>query len=291
MWPGSDFFKESLLKLDFLVNTDLFFTDTCEWMDLVLPAASSFERSELKHWNSKYLMLTSPVIDPVEESRSDVDIIFDIAKHLSLKDPFWKGSFDAAIDELMAPSHYTAGELRKHPSGTYVRNPLMPGYKKYEKTGFPTPSGKMEIASTILKEAGFSGLPIYNEPQHPSFSNNHSQYPLILNTGSRLPLFLHSEMHNVPWCKELRRDPLLDINPKDGSERFIGAEDWVWLETQRGRIRVKANLTETVLPGVVHMAHGIKEADVNLLIEPDYLDPVSGFPGFKSLRCQVTKAD
>lgn len=291
MWPGSDDFKESLLSLDLLVNADLFFTDTCQWMDVVLPAATSFERSELKHWNSKYLMLTSPVIDPVEESRSDVDILFDLARHLGLEDLFWKGDLDAAIDELMAPSHYTAEELRKHPEGTYVRNPLRPGYKKYEKTGFPTPSGKMEIASTILKEAGFDALPVYREPQYPSLTGDPPRYPLILNTGSRLPMFLHSEMHNVDWCQELRKDPLLDMNPSDASERGITAEDWVWLETPRGRIRVKSNLTETVLPGVVHMAHGLQEADVNVLIEPDYLDPISGFPGFKSLRCQVTRAD
>ena len=68
-----------------------------------------------------------------------------------------------------------------------------------------------------------------------------------------------------------------------------GPNEWVSLETSRGKIRVRANLTETVLPGVVHMFHGIAEADVNSLIEPDYLDPISGFPGFKSVRCQVTK--
>ena len=290
MWPGSDFFKESLLKLDFLVNTDIFFTDTCEFMDLVLPATTSFERSELKHWNSKYLMLTSPVINPVGESRSDFDILCGIANHLGLGELFWNGNLDKAIDELMAPSGYTAAELRKYPSGTPVKNPLKPGYKKYEKSGFSTPSGKIEITSTILKEAGFDGLPIYRAPQYFDPALNPLSYPLILNTGSRLPMFIHSEMHNVPWCQALRKDPLLDMNPSDALERGIHQDDWIWLETPRGKIHVRANLTETVLPGVVHMFHGIQEADVNLLIEPDYLDPISGFPGFKSLRCQVKRA-
>lgn len=289
MWPGSDFFKESLLKLDLLVNADIFFTDTCQWMDIVLPTTTSFERSELKHWNSKYLMLTSPVIDPVGESRSDIEIIFDMAKQLDMEDLFWNGDFDAAIDEIMAPSGYTAKELREYPGGNYVRNPIKSGYKKYEKTGFPTPSGKMEISSTILKEAGFDAIPIYRDQIHASMSKDSSIYPLILNTGSRLPMFLHSEMHDIQWCKELRRDPLLDMNPRDASKRNIEQGEWVWLETPRGKIRVRANLTETIPLGVVYMVHGIKEANVNLLIEPDYLDPISGFPGFKSLRCNVAK--
>jgi anaerobic selenocysteine-containing dehydrogenase len=83
---------------------------------------------------------------------------------------------------------------------------------------------------------------------------------------------------------------MVDMNPSDASIRGIRQGDWVWLETPRKKVRVMANLTQTVLPGVVHMFHGIQEADVNLLIEPDYLDPISGFPGFKSLGCQVSRA-
>ena len=189
----------------------------------------------------------------------------------------------------MAPSNYTAEELRKYPSGTFVKNPLKPGFRKYETHGFKTPSGKMEIASSILREAGFDAIPIFRAPQYEGLSQDPT-YPLVLNTGSRLPMFVHTAMHNVPWCQQLRKDPMVDMNPGDASRRSIFQGDWVWLETSRKKIRVKANLTETVLPGVVHMFHGIKEADVNLLIEPDYLDPISGFPGFKSVRCQVTRA-
>jgi anaerobic selenocysteine-containing dehydrogenase len=87
----------------------------------------------------------------------------------------------------------------------------------------------------------------------------------------------------------LKPDPLLDMNPADAERRGIQEGDPVSLQTPRNRIRVKAHLSETVLPGVIHMPHGMKEADVNLLIEPDYIDPISGFPGFKSLLCEVKK--
>jgi anaerobic selenocysteine-containing dehydrogenase len=288
MWPGSEFLKESLLKLDFLMNTEIFFTDTCQFMDLVLPAATTFERSELKHYNSKYLMLTSPVIQPVGESRSDLDIIFGLASHLGMGDLFWNGNLESAIDDLMGPSGYTAKELRQYPAGTPVKNPLEAGYRKYEREGFHTPSGKMEIASSILKDAGFDAIPVFRAPQYDALAQDAS-YPLMLNTGSRLPMFVHSAMHNVPWCQQLRKHPTADLNPSDAAGRGIRQNDWVWIQTDRGKIHVKANLTETVLPGVVHMFHGIAEADVNSMIAPDYLDPISGFPGFKSVRCQVLR--
>jgi anaerobic selenocysteine-containing dehydrogenase len=289
MWPASDFLKESLLKLDFLVFADFFMTDTCEFGDILLPAATHFERSELKHWDAHYLMFTQPVIQPLGEAWSDAKIIMELAKKLGLGAQFWNGDFDASVDEIMRPSGYTAVELRKHPSGLKADRPLPVEHKKYEKEGFPTPSGKVELTSSVLKEYGWPALPEYEEPrQSPSRRPDlATTYPLILNTGARLPMFLHSEMYNVPWCRELRPDPVLDMNPSDAEKRGILEGDWVSLETPRNRIRLKAHLTETVLPGVVHTAHGMKEADVNLLIEPDYIDPISGFPGFKSLLCEV----
>ena len=71
----------------------------------------------------------------------------------------------------------------------------------------------------------------------------------------------------------------------------IEQDDEIELATPSGAIRVRANLTELGRPGVVHMYHGAPEADVNLLLDPDYLDPVSGFPGFKALLCAVRKVE
>jgi anaerobic selenocysteine-containing dehydrogenase len=83
---------------------------------------------------------------------------------------------------------------------------------------------------------------------------------------------------------------MADLNPADARKRDLSQGDWVLLSTGRGAIRVRANLTETVPPGVVNMYHGRPEADVNTLIDPDYRDPISGFPAFKSLLCEVKKA-
>ena len=82
---------------------------------------------------------------------------------------------------------------------------------------------------------------------------------------------------------------MVDMNPTDAKVRGMSQEDWVSLSTLRGSIRVKANLTEIVPPGVVNMYHDYPEANVNLLVEPDYLDPISGYPGFKSLLCEVKR--
>ena len=90
--------------------------------------------------------------------------------------------------------------------------------------------------------------------------------------------------------RRLREDhPMADINPQDAESRGISAGDLITLSTKKSSINVKANLTEIVPPGVVNMYHGHSGADVNELIEPDYRDPISGFPGYKSLLCNIKK--
>jgi anaerobic selenocysteine-containing dehydrogenase len=291
MWPGQDFMEANLKKLDFLVDVDIFMTDTAKLADLVLPACTSFERSELKFYPEQYVIWTRPVIRPLWESRSDAEIIFDLARRMLPDDALMQKGYEACVDWMLEPTKLTLDELKKHPAGYTVKDVKAPPFQKYKKNGFATPSGKMEFTSTILAETGYDPLPIYREPKLSPRSTPEvaKKFPLILTTGSRLPMFVHSRTFRLDWTRSLRPDPMVDINPQDARERGIAQEDRVSLATPRNSMKVRANLTELVPPGVVNMYHDYPEASVNLLVEPDYQDPISGFPGFKSLLCQVKK--
>jgi len=291
MWPGSDFMLENLKKLDFLVNVDLFMTETAKLSDVVLPACTSFERSELKFWVGNYVMWTQPVIEPLWQSRSDADIIFDLGRRIAPDDELMQKGYEASVDWVLEPSKLTLAELMKHPGGMLPKNAKMPPYRKYEKNSFPTPSGKMEFSSTILKEVGLDPLPTYREPELSPRSTPEvaEKFPLILTTGARLPMYQHSRTFRLGWTRGLRQDASLDMNPLDAEARGIKADVWVLLSTPRGSVKARANLTEIVAPGVVNIYHAWPEVDINTLVEPDYLDPISGFPGFKSLLCEVKK--
>ena len=102
-------------------------------------------------------------------------------------------------------------------------------------------------------------------------------------------MFIHSRTFRLPWTRSLRPHAAADLCPADAQALGIAQDDLIELSTPSGSIQVRANLTNLVRPGVVHMLHDYPEADVNTLLEGDYLDPVSGFPGYKSLLCQVKK--
>ena len=292
MWPGSDFMAEQLKKLDFLVVADLFMTDTAKLADLVLPVCSSFERSELKFYLEQYVIWTQPAIPPLGESRPDSDIIFDLAARLTPEDVIMQQGYVASLDWMLKPSGLSIEKLSRYPAGYAVDGITMPPYKKYLQEGFDTPSGKMEFSSRVLADAGIDPLPRYEEPQLSPVSapQKARKYPLILTTGARLPMFVHSRTFRLEWTRSLRPDPMLDMHPDDAENRGIRPGDWLDLETERNTIRVRANLTLSVPSGVVNMFHAYPQADVNVLIAPDYLDPISGYPGFKALLCEVRKA-
>ena len=296
MWPDSRALLQSVEKLDFFVNVDIFMTDTCKSADIVLPACTSVERSELRCYSMGYIIFTQPAIPPLYESRSDVEIIYELAGRLGLDDPLFKTGYEASVDWILAPSGISVAELKKYPGGIFVPNPIKPPEKKYLKAGFKTPSGRMEFKSKVLERyagrPGFEALPVYTPPKYSKESTPElaQDYPFVLNTGSRLPMFVHTRTYRLSWTSSLRPNhPAADINPADAARLGIQQDEAVRISTPKDAIVVKANLTQMVQPGVIHMYHGHSEADVNVLFEGDYLDPLSGYPGFKSALCRVEK--
>jgi anaerobic selenocysteine-containing dehydrogenase len=181
---------------------------------------------------------------------------------------------------------------------------LPKSYKTYEKNGFKTPTGKVEVYSTILEKLGYDPLPVYREPPESPISTPElaKKYPLILITGGRVPQFFHSEYRQIKPLRKSHPDPLVQIHPETARERGIKDGDWVWIETARGRIRQKAKVTEDIHPGVVHCEHhwwfpekggpdyGVWESNVNILTNnnPPY-DPAMGTYQLRAMLCEVYK--
>jgi anaerobic selenocysteine-containing dehydrogenase len=164
--------------------------------------------------------------------------------------------------------------------------------KAYEKTGFQTPSGKVEIACATLAEHGLDALPTYQEPPESPISRPDlaEKYPLVMTSGARVMAYTHSQFRNILRLRKLMPDPLVDINPADATPRGIKTGDTVTVSSPRGSIRMKANVTAAILAGVVSLPHHWPgEANVNRLVDDRSLDPISGFLPYKSQLCQVSK--
>jgi len=283
---------EDLKKLDFIAVSEYFKTPGTQLADIVLPIASWLERHILLTDYGGYVRLIEPAINPVGECRTEWDIYAGLAKRLGFGDLFWNGDFGKCVNYILEPMKITFNDLRQHSEGIKLPSPTIQE-KRYEKAGFQTPSGKVEIACAALAEHGLDPLPTYKEPPESPLSRPDlaKSFPLVMTSGARVMAYTHSQFRNIPRLRKLMPDPLVDINPTDATPRGIKTGDTVTISSPRGSIRMKANVTDTILSGVVSMPHHWPgEANVNSLVDDRTLDPISGFIPCKSQLCQVVKS-
>jgi anaerobic selenocysteine-containing dehydrogenase len=284
-------FEEALKKLDFITVSEYFHTPGTQLADIVLPIASWMERPILLTDYGGYVKLIEPAIKPVGESRTEWDIYAALAQRLGFGDLFWDGDFYKCAGHILEPLAITSADLKKHPEGIKLPTQARPE-KDYEKTGFQTPSGKVEIACATLAEHGIDALPVYREPPESPLSRPDlaKLYPLVMTSGARVMAYTHSQFRNIPRLRKMMPEPLVDINPADATPRGIKTGDTVTVSSPRGSIKMKANVTDAILDGVVSLPHHWPgEANVNTLVDDRTLDPISGFLPCKSQLCQVTK--
>ncbi len=285
-------FAEQLNKLDFIAVSEYFHTPGTKLADIVLPIASWLERPILLTDFSGYTKLIQSAVSPPGECRPEFAIYAALAKRLGFGGLFWDGSFEKCVNYILEPMKITYKDLTQHPEGIKLDCQPRPE-KHYEKTGFQTASRKVEIASSVLAEYGIDPLPVYKEPPESPLSRPDlaADYPLVLTSGARVAVYTHSQFRNIPRLRKIMPEPLVDINPTDATPRKIKTGDIVTITSPRGSIKMKANVTDSILAGVVSLPHHWPDgANVNLLVDDKTLDPISGFLPCKSQLCQVTKS-
>jgi anaerobic selenocysteine-containing dehydrogenase len=177
-------------------------------------------------------------------------------------------------------------------------------YRKYEKSGFFTPSKKVELYSSVLEKRGYDPLPYYREPPESPISTPDlaEEYPLILITGGRSQYFFHTEYRQIPSLRKGDPDPIVEIHPETAEKADILEGDWVWIESPRGKIQQRAKLTTGIHPGIVNVQHGwwfpedpspehgVWKSNANVLTNngPPY-DPAIGTYQLRALLCKIYK--
>jgi cysteine desulfurase NifS len=248
------------------------------------------------------------LVEPQGEARNDFLIQAELAKRLGYGE-IYPQSEEEMLRFALEGTGFTLEEVRA--AGGEARVPtVMMQYKKWEKgllredgrSGFNTPSGKFEIASSILAENGYDPLPVYTEPGEgplamPGLAR---EFPLVFNSGARSLHDFRTQHHGVRLLSDPHREPPVVMNSEDAAQLGISEGDRVWVETPRGRAAFTARVSEDMVRGAVDAAMGgggplgplaWQECNVNDLTDPRRYDPISGFPVYKTLLCRVSKAE
>lgn len=303
-WSNSRRVREALVAVDFFFVVDLVMTPTAALADIVLPVTSYLETDAVVVTGGgsdgcRLLPLRKAV--QVGECRSDLDILRDLAARLGLEE-YFGADLHAMLDDYLAPMGVTFAEL--------CRRPGLPSscmrYRKYLNDGFNTPSGKVELVSSLCERWGFDPLPVYHEPEESPFSAPEmlKEYPLVV-ANAHEPEYMHSQDRFLKGLRARVPDPLVNIHPDTAADLGIAEGDWVYIENERGRIRQRATLDSGLDPRVINIPHGWwypergqeggygwEEANANILTDdgPPY-GPEMGSPKMRGFLCRVYKAD
>ena len=289
----------ALDKLEFLTVIDFFLTPTAELADVVLPAATWLEQDYVgDFWKRHgYVMARQKVVE-IGECWQDHKIFQELGKRMG-QEEYWWDTLDEALNYMLEPSGMDFEEFKER---GYLQGDMR--YRKYEEKGFSTPTGKVELYSTVLEKWGYDPLPQYREiPESPvSRPDLAERYPYILNAGLRTPVFFHSEHRMIPWLREIRPDPIVEIHPQTAKTHGIEDGQWAYIESPRGRIRQRVKLNKGIDPRVVVAEHGwwYPEAEgpdhgwdvsnVNVLTDndPAGFDPALGSTNLRVLLCAIS---
>lgn len=288
MFAGDQRMEEALRQLEFFVDVDLFLTDTAKYADIVLPACTSMERGEFKCYPGGYAWYTRPVVDPLGQAKSDADILSLLAREMDLDDELLKQGYKDCIRHIIQDLPVTVEQLEY--SSTPVQLPGLTPYRPGSmlEQGLPTPSGRFELDSQLIKSHpgwGLDSLPTYTAPLNP----DPAAWPMALCAGARIPGAIHSRLHDQPWARSLRPRPQAEISMEDAAALDVEEGDEIQVCTPFGSLRLEAAPTKMVQPGEVFLFHGYREADANRILDPDNLDPYSGFPAYRSAYCRIRR--
>ena len=251
--------------MEFVIAFDTFMTPSAQaTCDIFLPLAAAAEREGVVQTHYGSSPVTMGFMNEVlrhGEGMSDMELCFNLGKVLN---PHLWEQYDEVrdfIEHLRLGKKYRYEDIRKE-----VVLQRYVGYRKYEtgllrrdgKPGFNTSTGRVELWSYAFHQFGDQPLPYYEEPQYSPVSTPEllEKYPFVLTTGARTYAFFHSENRQIPYCRELNPDPLLEINPDDAKAAKVADGQWVKVSNQFGEALLKAKVSQIVKPGVVHAQHG-----------------------------------
>ena len=300
-FPEQARWEAAYRKLDAFIVLERFMSNDARFADVIFPATTYFE-NEAVVMQPDGMQLRRRIVTPPGEAKCDTFTLQAIAEKLGFGAAFpknddemllWQTGGDAALVK----------ELRLHPEGVIRRSEQK--YKKYEegtlradgRPGFPTPSGKIEISSSLIEDCGLPGLPIYHDIHEIPEFGSREEFPMMMTTGARSKIRFATFGPNLPEIAKAEPDPLMSIDASDAERLGLRDGDMAVVETAFGSECFKAHICR-MAKGCIHipfgggspyMKGGWKEGNVNRLTSMKYSDPVSGFICYKSLPCRVRR--
>jgi anaerobic selenocysteine-containing dehydrogenase len=297
-YPDTERTLAALKALDFLVAAVDTMTPVAQVADVVLPKTIGLEEEHVQlQPRGPCLNYTAPVLPPAGEARNDTEIAVGIVAELRRRGLIerdlmpWRSHEEFLALQLEGTS-ITIEELRER---GFVAIPYE--YRDYERTGFRTPTGLLELYATRLERHGLAPLPTWEEadarPTGPD-------YPLSLLTGVRSIVYHHSRFRDHAWARRMEPDPTVHLHPETARTLGLAHDEWAQVTVKDGCGSFKARVKhdDRISRGVASTGMGwwlhgkgiAPDLSVNVNAAVPYgppWDPAVGCPDTHGLPCRL----
>lgn len=273
--PNTQKVIKALESTDFVVVQEIFMTETAKYADVILPASSFLEKSGTFTNGERRVQRVNAVIEPLEGTKPDGQIIVDIMNRMGYQQPDYTP--DGMLEEISQIVPFFAGIQ----------------WESLGENGKQWPVAKDGTDSKIIHTAEFKrgkGYFQYHDFTESSEIEEHGkEYPYILTTNRELEHYNCGTMTRRTANVDLLTEDVLMIHPKDAASHFISDGDMVCLESPRGKVDVKARLTDQVNPGILSTTFHFPEIMVNN-ITSDVHDSEAKCPEYKVVSVRIRKS-
>jgi anaerobic selenocysteine-containing dehydrogenase len=265
--PNQNAVRRGMARSDlFTVVHDLFFTDTTDYADYILPATTFLEHTDVQGaYGHYFVQLSKQAIEPPGEARANVWLFSQLAQRMGFTEPCFRDTPEEIVRQALAigadgrsrnagMEHITMEALEEcgHVPLAFHRDPEEHPFLPYTEGPLATPTGKVEFYSEVLAAAGEDGLPGFCPPVESRFGEGAKRYPLEL-LARKADNYMNSTFANLDGHRkmETRRQQRLEMHPADAETRAIAEGDAVRVFNDRGSLELKAMLNASLPAGVV----------------------------------------
>ena len=293
-------------KLELLVCHDLFLNATTRFADYLLPAAHWLEKPFLSFGagpiaaSGDVVEAAHATLEPEHGHRSDYDFWCDLGHRLG-QGEHWPPAAEAFYQTLLDPAGLRFDDVAVHNgplTGAAARHPDHAEVDPPDRFG--TPSGKVELASSLLESWGEDPLP---HPVQARLFEHADVYPLVLTSGGRQIEGFHQNAQQLPIFREANPEPYVRVHPQTADHYGLREGEWVAIETPVARVEQQLRIDEGLPVDVVHAErwwypegcddrddpYGIRRTSINMCTSnaPGDVDPIMGTWLMRGLPCRL----
>lgn len=254
--PNAGLIRQGLARDDlFTVVSEQFMTDTATWADVVLPATTQLEQTDVvPSWGHLYLGWNEPAIEPQGEAVPNTELWRRLARALGFDEPELYDDDQTLLAQALPDVDLADLRARNH-----IRLPIPEEILPYANGGFGFPDGRAQFVSEMLEQQGHGALPDWKPPTKAIESSG--DYPLRLLTPKSHVRFLNTSYSLHAGHADREGGPWVELHQNDADARGITAGDNVRVKNQRGELVAAARIGSRTSPGVVLVPFGWSRND------------------------------